>query len=70
MWTILQGYWKTYQMKVYSKHKEQELREGNEQKEDVESSDEDDWMVHTDEAIGLMDDLGKDFGTIENVQFD
>jgi hypothetical protein len=42
MWTICQGHWKTYQMKVYNKHNEQELCEGNEQEEDVESSDEED----------------------------
>jgi hypothetical protein len=31
MWTILQGHWKTYQMKVYHKHNKQELCEGKEQ---------------------------------------
>jgi hypothetical protein len=70
MWTILQGHWKTYQMEVYNKHNQQELREGNKQEKDVESSDEVDSMVHTDEAIGLMDDLDEEFGTVENGQFD
>ncbi len=70
MWALLQGHKQTYQMKVYNKHYEQELYEGNEQEVDVESSDEEDWMVHTDEAIGLMDDFGEEFGTIENGQFD
>jgi hypothetical protein len=69
MWTFLQGHWKTYQMKVYNKHNKQELPEGNEQEDDVESSDEEDWLVHTDEAIGLMDDLGEEFGMVENGQF-
>ncbi len=63
MWTVLQGHWKTYHMQVYNKFDEQELREGNVQEADVESRDEEDWMVHTDEANGLMDDLGKDGGT-------
>jgi hypothetical protein len=36
----------------------------------VESSDEEDWMVHTDEAIGLMDDLNEEFGLVEHGQFD
>jgi hypothetical protein len=55
-------------MKVYNIHYEQELREGNKQEEDVESSDEEDWLVHTDEAIENMDDLGEEFGTTENGQ--
>ncbi len=37
------------------------------QEADVESSDEEDWMVHTDEANGLMDDLGEEFGMEETV---
>jgi hypothetical protein len=57
-------------MKVYNKHNEQELHEGNKQEEDVESSDEEDWMVHTDKTIGLMDDLGEEFSAVENGQFD
>jgi hypothetical protein len=57
-------------MKVYNKHNKQELCEGNEQEADVKSSDEEDWIVHTDEANGLMDDLGEKFGTEENGQFD
>ena len=56
-------------MKVYNKHYQQELREGNEQEEDVESSDKEDWLVHTDETIGNMDDLGEEFGTVKNGQF-
>jgi hypothetical protein len=36
----------------------------------VESSDEEDWLVHIDEAIVNMDDLGEEFGTVENGQFD
>jgi hypothetical protein len=56
-------------MQVYNEHNKQELSEGNKQEEDVESSDEEDWMVHTDEAIILMDDLGEEFGTVENGQF-
>jgi hypothetical protein len=36
----------------------------------VESSDEEDWMVHTEGANGLMDDLGEEFGTKKNGQFD
>jgi hypothetical protein len=70
MWTIVQGHLQTYQMKVYNKNNEQELREGNKQEEDVESSNEEDWKVHTDENIGLMDDLGEEFGMVENGQFD
>ncbi len=35
----------------------------------MESSDGEDWMVHTDESIGLMDVLGEEFGTVENGQF-
>jgi hypothetical protein len=27
-------------------------------------------LVHTDEAIGNMDDLGEEFGTVENGKFD
>ncbi len=69
MWTILQGHWKTHQMKVYNKHCKQELREGNKQDEDVESRDEEDQLVHTDEAIGNMDDLGEEFGTVEKGKF-
>jgi hypothetical protein len=69
LWTIPQGHWKTYQIKVYKKHYKQELREGNKQEEDVESSDEEDWLVHTDEAIGNMDHLGEEFGMVENGQF-
>jgi hypothetical protein len=56
-------------MKVYNKCNKQELREGNKQEADVESSDEEDWMVHTGEANGLMDDLGEEFGMVENSQF-
>jgi hypothetical protein len=56
-------------MKVYNKHYEQELHEGNKQEEDVESSDEEYWLVHTDEAIDNMDDLGEEFGTVEYGQF-
>ncbi len=33
-------------------------------------SDKEDWLVHTDEAIGNMDDLGEEFGTVENGKFD
>jgi hypothetical protein len=36
----------------------------------VESSDEEDWMVHMDEVNGLMDYLGEKFGTEEVGQFD
>jgi hypothetical protein len=57
-------------MKVYNKHYEQELHEGNKQEEDVESSDEEYWLVHTDEAIGNMDDLDEKFGMVEDGQFD
>jgi hypothetical protein len=35
----------------------------------VESSDKEDWLVHTDETIGNMDDLGEEFGTVKNGQF-
>jgi hypothetical protein len=42
----------------------------SQQEEDVESSDEEDWMVHTDKAIGLMDDLGEESGMVEYGQFD
>jgi hypothetical protein len=69
MWTILQGHWKTYQMKVYNKYYEQELCEGNKQEEDVELSDEEDWLVHKYKAIGNMDDLGEEFVTVENGLF-
>ncbi len=31
-WSILQGHWKTYQVKAYNKSYKQELREDNEQK--------------------------------------
>ncbi len=57
-------------MKVYNKHYKQKLCDGNEQEEDVESSDEEDWLVHTDEAIDNMDDLGEEFGMVKNGQFD
>jgi hypothetical protein len=32
------------------------------------STDEEDWLVHTDETIGNMDDLGEEFGMVENGQ--
>jgi hypothetical protein len=54
-------------MKVYNKRYKQELLEGNEQDVDGESSDEEDWIVHTGEANGLMDDLGEEFGIGEIV---
>jgi hypothetical protein len=56
-------------MKVYNKHNQQELHEGNKEVENVEGNDEKDWVVHTDEAIWLMDDLGEEFGTVEIGQF-
>jgi hypothetical protein len=35
----------------------------------VELSDEENWLVHTDEAIVSMDDLGEEFGTLDICQF-
>ncbi len=66
MWSVLQGHWKIYQMKAYNKRNEQGLQAGNEQEADGESSDEEDWMVHMEEANGLMDDLGEEFGMGED----
>jgi hypothetical protein len=52
-------------MKIYNKHYKQDILENTEQDADGESSDEEDWMVHTNEANVFMDDLGEEFGVGE-----